>query len=124
MRRNAGACLQTDTGVGRDVSGSGAQKPRAQVKRAGIAKVSAEPAIGGNPAPVDPSGKTATFQAGRTRAEELQRWLMRNYLRRTDVASALGVTRAAITLFIVGKLKSARIRDWFVAKGCPGEFLP
>ena len=94
MRTSAGLCLQADVARGEVLLGN-----------AGI--------------------ETIGRREGRqfSPAEELQRWLMRNYLRRSDVARELGVTRAAITRYLNGSLKSKRIRAWFIERGCPAQFL-
>lgn len=54
---------------------------------------------------------------------EIEVWMLRAGLRKTDVALALKVDRSAISHFLNGKLESARIKKFFVKKGCPAELL-
>lgn len=94
MRTSAGLCLQPDVACGADARGIG------NLESAG--------------------GREGQQLSPEVR---LQRWLMRQCLRKIDVARELGVSLPAIVNFMAGKMKSERIRIWFVARGCPAELL-
>lgn len=54
---------------------------------------------------------------------DLWDWMRRRRIRPIDVARILDVKSSAISNFMRGRMKSARIKAWFASQGCPGELL-
>lgn len=50
---------------------------------------------------------------------EIRAWMVLQGLAAKDVARALGVSPTAVYNFLKGKMRSQRMRKWFVRKGCP-----
>jgi len=54
---------------------------------------------------------------------EIRIWLLRESITVKDIAGSLKISVSAVNYFINGKMKSQRVLNWFLAKGCPREFL-
>lgn len=50
-------------------------------------------------------------------------WMSANRYTTATVAAVLGVSPVAIRRWILGTMRSARIRQWFLENGCPVEIL-
>lgn len=53
----------------------------------------------------------------------IRAWMSANRHTTSAVADMLGVSCVAVRRFILGTMRSNRIRTWFVDQGCPSEFL-
>jgi transcriptional regulator with XRE-family HTH domain len=54
---------------------------------------------------------------------QIRAWMILRGLRVKDVAVANRVSSTAISRFLNGKLRSARIHQWFRRCGCPVAYL-
>jgi predicted XRE-type DNA-binding protein len=54
---------------------------------------------------------------------EIRIWLLRESITVKDIAGSLKISVSAVNYFINGKMKSKKVLNWFLAKGCPKEFL-
>ncbi len=66
---------------------------------------------------------THTARRKLTPGEEIRIWMLREHLKASVIAREIGVSPAAITRFLDGKLVSQHIRKYYIAKGCPEALL-
>ena len=57
------------------------------------------------------------------KTKEIKIWMLRNGLKAVDIARQAGVDESFISHWIRGRRRSQRIAEYFIALGCPPEYI-
>lgn len=55
--------------------------------------------------------------------KQIRLWMIKAEIHQVDIAKQLEITESAVAHFINGNFPSQRIRDFFVAAGCPESLM-
>lgn len=75
---------------------------------------------------VSPTGERGAEEQGQSRKPVphlVRAWMATELITTNDVASALGVSPVAVRRWILGSMTSAKMRQWFLERGCPPHIL-